>query len=320
MNIEQLARIDLNLLVCFNVLLEEKNVTRAASRLCLTQSAVSKSLAKLRVQFDDPLFYRSAHGLTPTPRARFLKPKLESLIHHLESITQPEFFEPSTSNYQFHIALVESVYPLILPHVLPHLFQQAPSIKISTHAWSKSTFKLIQSGDIDFGLTGKDIDIRHATLTMLPPKDIDMLEIYQDKQVCLVRKDHPVLNKPWDLDAYLSERHVQVRCDGDDRWLLDYKLSDIGLERDIALCVPDFNSAASLCTYTDFIFTAPSHFAHYISENLDLVVLNLPTQLPPMAYTLFWQKDRGREPALKWFKNFITSHTLHLKSQFCEPS
>ena len=105
MNIEQLGRIDLNLLVCLNVLLEERNVTRAASRLCLTQSAVSKSLAKLRTQFDDPLFYRSAHGLNPTPRALFLKPKLEALIYHLESITQPDSFDPKTSDRRFHISL-----------------------------------------------------------------------------------------------------------------------------------------------------------------------------------------------------------------------
>ena len=133
MNIEQLGRIDLNLLVCLNVLIEERNVTRAASRLCLTQSAVSKSLAKLRTQFDDPLFYRSAHGLNPTPRALFLKPKLEALIYHLESITQPDSFDPKTSDRRFHISLVESVYPLILPHFLPKLFQESPGIKLTTH-------------------------------------------------------------------------------------------------------------------------------------------------------------------------------------------
>ncbi|MBD1559631.1 LysR family transcriptional regulator [Vibrio sp. S9_S30] len=315
MNTEQLGRIDLNLLVCLNVLLDERSVTRAASRLCLTQSAVSKSLAKLRTQFDDPLFYRGAHGLTPTPRALFLKPKLDALIYHLESITQPDCFEPKSSNRRFHIALVESVYPLILPHFLPTLFQESPGITLTTHPWSKDTFKHLQSGDVDFGITGKDIDINDATLTMLPPSDIEMQEIFRDEQVCLVRQDHPVLNRHWDLEAYLAERHVQVRCDGNDRWLLDYKLADKGLERDIALYVPDFNSAASLCTYTDFVFTAPRHFARYISGFLDLVLLPLPTALPPMAYTLFWHKDRKQDAALSWFRDIITSHTHHLNSE-----
>ena len=80
MNIEKLSRLDLNLLGCLQVLMEELSVTRTAHRLCLSQSAVSKSLAKLREQFNDPLFTRSAHGLRPTPKAVFLKPRLETLI------------------------------------------------------------------------------------------------------------------------------------------------------------------------------------------------------------------------------------------------
>ena len=134
MNIEKLARLDLNLLVCLRVLIEELNVTRAAHRLCLSQSAVSKNLAKLRTQFDDPLFVRHAHGLKPTPKALFLKPKLEVLIHQLEQLTQPEQFSPSSSDYRYQIAAVESVYPLILPHFLPEIFKRAPRVTISTHA------------------------------------------------------------------------------------------------------------------------------------------------------------------------------------------
>ena len=110
----------------------------------------------------------------------------------------------------------------------------------------------MQLGELDIGITGKDIDINDAKLTMLPPDDICEQEIYRDTQMCVVRRDHPALKQTWDLSAYLALRHVQVRCDGNDRWLLDYRLADMGFERDIAITVPDFNSAASLCTYTDF--------------------------------------------------------------------
>lgn len=94
MQIEKLARIDLNLLVCLKVLIEELSVTRAAARLCLSQSAVSKSLAKLREQFDDPLFVRTSYGLNATPKALFLKPKLDVLVNQLELLTQPAHFSP----------------------------------------------------------------------------------------------------------------------------------------------------------------------------------------------------------------------------------
>lgn len=313
MDLGKLARIDLNLLVCLNVLIEELSVTRSAHRLCLSQSAVSKSLAKLREQFDDPLFIRHAHGLRPTPKSLFLKPKLDILINQLELITQPESFEPATSEYRFHIAAVESVYPLILPHFLPAIFKQAPNINISTHSWAEDTFSKLQIGELDFGITGKDIDINDAKLTMLPPSNICEQEIYRDEQKCIVRRGHPILQQPWNMASYLSLRHVQVRCDGNDRWLLDYRLADIGKERDIAITVPDFNSAASLCTYTDFIFTAPSHFNDWIAKQMDLVVLPLPMEFPPMAYTLFWHRDRENDPALNWLRNIIKDKTLHLR-------
>lgn len=314
MNIEKLARIDLNLLVCLRVLIEELNVTRTAHRLCLSQSAVSKNLAKLRNQFDDALFIRHAHGLKPTPKALFLKPKLEIIINQLEQLTQPEVFLPSCSDYRYQIAAVESVYPLILPHFLPEIFKQAPQVTISTHAWADDTFRRIQRGEIDLGITGKDIDINDAKLTMLPPSDICEHEIYRDRQMCLVRNNHPALKQPWTLNNYLAQRHVQVRCDGNERWLLDYRLADIGKERDIGITVPDFNSAASLCSYTDFIFTAPSHFVELASKQLNLTMLPLPMEFPPMAYTLFWHRDRENDPALSWIRQIINDKTIDLRS------
>ncbi|MGC9421338.1 MULTISPECIES: LysR family transcriptional regulator [Vibrio] len=312
-NIEKLARIDLNLLVCLKVLSEELSVTRTAQRLCLSQSAVSKSLAKLREQFSDPLFIRSSHGLRATPKLLFLKPKLDILVNQLALIIQPEQFSPQSSEYRFHIAAVESVYPLILPHFLPAIFSQGPNLSISTHAWNEHTFKKIQLGEIDLGITGKDIDIHDAKLTMQPPSDICDQEVYRDTQMCVVRKNHPVLCHEWNLENYLALRHVQVRCDGNDRWLLDYRLADLGHERDIAITVPDFNSAASLCTYTDFVFTAPSHFTHLVAHQMELVVLPLPLQFPPMAYTLFWHRDRENDPALTWLRQIIQRKTLHLR-------
>ncbi|WP_428773971.1 LysR family transcriptional regulator [Vibrio sp.] len=313
MNIEQLARLDLNLLVCLNVLLEELNVTRTAQRLCLSQSSVSKSLAKLRLLFDDPLFIRSSHGLRATPKAMQLKPKLAALVHQLQQLTEPDQFNPASSEYRFHIAAVESVYPLIMPYFLPAIFQQGPKLTIATHSWDEQTFKRLQLGEIDLGITGRDIDIQDAKLTMFPPEDINQQEIYRDSQMCLVRRHHPVLNQPWDLQRYLQQRHVQVRCDGSDRWLLDYRLADLGHQRDIAITVPDFNSAASLCSYTDFVFTAPSHFIQFIARQLDLVPLPLPLEFPQMAYTLFWHRDRANDPALGWLRQIIEQKTSHLR-------
>lgn len=311
---EKLTKIDLNLLICLHVLLEECNVTYTANRLHLSQSAVSKNLAKLREQFNDPLFTRTAYGLKPTPRAEKLKLKLQPLLQDLEAFTRPENFIPETSDRRFKMALVESTYPLILPHFLTELFTKAPQVTLDTHAWDRHTFEHLQNGKLDLGITGKDINFNDAQLTMMPPKDICFQEIYRDMQMCVVRKNHPVLKKPWTLDTYLKERHIQVRCDGNERWLLDYKLAEVGLERDIAVLVPDFNSAASLCTHSDLVFTAPSHYIHLMAKQLDMAVLSLPTELPPMAYTLFWHQHQQDDPANSWLRNIIISHCKDLSN------
>ncbi|SDH54418.1 DNA-binding transcriptional regulator, LysR family [Vibrio xiamenensis] len=313
MPIEKLSRIDLNLLVCLKVLIEELNVTRAAQRLYLSQSAVSKSLAKLRTQFDDPLFTRHSYGLKPTPRALYLKPKLDVLIHHLEHISEPEVFDPQTSDYRFEIASVESVYPLIMPHFLEDIFRLAPNVTLSTHVWSDQTFKQIQSGQLDFGLTGKDIESSESQHTMITPDDICEMEIYRDTHMCMMRAGHHALTQEWNLETFLKLRHVQVRCDGSERWLLDYRLADMGRKRNIAITVPDFNSAASLCNHTDFIFTAPRHFVQLTAKQLGMEIRPLPLECPPMAYTLFWHRDRAKDPALHWLKNMIEDKTKPLR-------
>ncbi|MZI92463.1 LysR family transcriptional regulator [Vibrio sp. CAIM 722] len=313
MKVEKLARIDLNLLVCLKVLTEELSVTRAANRLYLSQSAVSKSLAKLREQFDDPLFIRTSHGLKATPTTIYLKPKLDALTHQIELITQPIEFDPSTSEYHFQLAAVESVYPLLLPHFLPALFQHGPNLNISTHAWNNDTLQKLQLGELDLGIIGRDVDINDSRITLPIPENICSEEIYRDTQKCVVRRGHPILDREWNLESYLSVRHVQVRYDGNDRWLLDFRLADLGQERDIGITVPDHNSAAILCTYTDFIFTAPSHFTRAIAKQLDLVELPLPMDFPPMAYALFWSQERENDQALIWLRKLIKGNTAHLQ-------
>ncbi|WP_407331831.1 LysR family transcriptional regulator [Enterovibrio sp. 27052020O] len=312
MNLNHLLRYDLNLLICLHILLDECNVTRAAQRLHLSQSAVSKNLAKLREQFDDPLFNRTSRGLHPTAKALSLKPALKALLNHIEGLTISDAFNPATSDRRFHFALVESAYPLLLPRFLGEILDAAPSITLDTEAWGSGTFNAMARGEVDFGITGKDLNPADAMLTLMPPKGIVYEELYQDHQKVIVRQGHPLLSKHWNMESYLKQRHIQVRCDGSDRWLLDYKLAERGLERDIAMYVPDFNSAASLCTHTDLVFTAPSHFANAVAKQLDLVVTSLPEPLPPMAYTLFWHQSQESDPGHRWLRQLIISRCRYM--------
>ncbi|NQY65470.1 MAG: LysR family transcriptional regulator [Alteromonadaceae bacterium] len=305
MSLEKLARLDLNLLVFLHVLLKENSVTKASKKLNLSQSAVSKSLGRLRELFDDKLFVRSSHGLIATPRAMAIKSELEYLLRDIEVLLSPKEFIPQKSERKFLMALVDSVYPLLLPYFINNVISQAPNVTLEASPLDKHTFNQLQNREIDFVITGKDLSKEDAALTLTPPKGVIYQELFQDKQCCIVNAKHPVLRQKWNLETYLKQRHVQVKCSGNEHWLLDFKLADIGLERDIAMYVPDFNCAASVCEHTNLIFTVPSRFGKHISSLFGLKILPLPFNLPHLSYNLFWQEHMENDLGHKWLRELI---------------
>ena len=139
MLLEQLGRIDLNLLIILQVLLEERNGSRAARRLHLSQSAVSKALGRLRETFDDPLFVRSAYGLEPTARALTLQQQLQPILLSLDNLIQPPDFDPANTEREFVIASMDSAFTLFAPLYLSELKRQAPRIRLRYEEWTENS-------------------------------------------------------------------------------------------------------------------------------------------------------------------------------------
>lgn len=310
MNVDSLARLDLNLLVTLQVLLEEESVTRAATRLHLSQSALSKSLTRLRKTLGDPLFSRTAHGLKPTAHALQLKLQLPQLLQGLYQLSLPPSFEPSTSQRKFTFAMLESANETLVPHFIRPIFTQAPQLNLSIFGWSEKSLQDLQMGYIDFGFAARELHpTADARLSNLPA-GINHQEIYQDKQVCLIRANHPMLKKletqPWDVDAYMSLSHVQVRCEGNDWWLLDYHLAESNLHRRICATFPDFYGAASVCAHSDMLMTLPSSFVPHAKKLYDLVELPLPLDLAGITYVLLWHERNDNEPGHQWVRQTIT--------------
>ena len=131
---------DLNLLIVLQVLIEEKSVTKAAEQLFVTQSAVSKSLAKLRVIFSDPIFIKNGKELVPTPKALELAQQLQPIIQGIEKMVLPSKFEPSTCERRFKIEMMEVAYAITLPEFMPTLLDVAPNVKLETNTWNDSYY------------------------------------------------------------------------------------------------------------------------------------------------------------------------------------
>ncbi len=309
MNLDNLARIDLNLLVILQILLEEESVTRAASRLHLSQSALSKSLNRLRETLGDPLFSRTAHGLKPTAHALQLKAQLPTILQGLYQLSLPPEFIPATSHRQFSFAMLESSYETLLPYYIGPLLSHAPNLKLDTYGWTEKSLQALQQGQIDFGITARELHPTSSLRLTELPEGIVHKRLFTDKQVCLVRQGHPILDcvnaGDWNLECYLQLSHVQVRCEGNDWWALDYHLAESGQRRQISTTVPDFYGAASVCAHSDLIFTLPASFVPHAQKLYPLVELPLPITFSPLAYVLLWHERNNEEPGHKWIRDTI---------------
>ncbi|NQZ25425.1 MAG: LysR family transcriptional regulator [Colwellia sp.] len=309
MKIESLTRIDLNLLVILQVLLEEQSVTRAAHRLNVSQSALSKSLARLRSSLNDPLFSRTAYGLKPTAHALQIKQQLPNLLQHIYQLTQAPSFEPKTSNRRFSISMLESAYAALLPSYIGPVLQQAPNICLDTLSWSKNSIQELQQGSIDFGITALELsDDGTLNLDKLAD-DIDYSLLLNDQHVCLVNDRHPVLadveKNVWSMESYLAHNHLQVRCEGKEWWELDYFLASQNKQRNIICTLPDFYGAASVCAHSDLIFTLPSSFVSHAQKLYPLKEISLPIDFSRIAYVLLWHQRNNEEPGHKWLRDMI---------------
>lgn len=199
MDTRQLSRIDLNLLVALQVLIEECNVSKAAERLFITQSAMSKTLGRLRELFDDPLFTRSSHGMVPTPRALEIQKKLTVLLHGVQDLVADQEFDPWTYRGEFKVAIPEYIGMAILPSLLEELQQEAPHIRIVAISRIEHQLEALGSGDLDFA-----IHVKHARYG----SDFTIDPIASMPPVLLVRQAHPLRVSRRELKTLDDLRYV----------------------------------------------------------------------------------------------------------------
>lgn len=300
-------RFDLNLLQVLEVLLEEENVTAASKRLNLTQSAVSKHLARLRVMFDDTLFDRTSNGLKATPRALELAPRIRALSRDLDSLVHTPEFNPMESQRRFKIDALETTHSLVFPNFMPRLLLEAPAISIETRIWDQDSMSRLVRCETDLGLAYREWDKRSKLhMSQLPPS-IHCAQLLHDETVCLMRTKHPVRDQKWNLNSLLHPRHIQVTFEGMNRWLLDEILAGKGRRRDVAIAMPDFYSAMTLCEQTDLLLCAPKRHANRLLPHFDLIMREIPLEIKPGAYALLWHDHFEEDQGHRWLRALICS-------------
>jgi len=298
--------IDLNLLVAFDALMSERNVTRAATRVGVSQPAMSAALSRLRNLLGDPLFQRSSAGLVPTARARDLAQPVAAALHQiaLAMLSQPAF-EPGTASVTFKLGLQDYPTLVLLPALVDALEHATPGISLNIFAYNDrdTAVDLLDAGTIDvaIGVAPGLMDARILTRPLM-----------RDAFVTVVSADHPAASGPMDLRTYLDLRHVLVSPEGQLHGLVDQTLAQQGKQRKLALTVPQLFAVPAVIARTKMAATILERAAIQAQASHRLVMVPPPLALPDITFHLIWHRRSDSNPAQQWFREFIAEQSAAL--------
>lgn len=302
-------RIDLNLLVYLDVLLRERNVTKAANQLGISQPAMSNGLRRLRQLFDDPLLVRTSEGMTPTERASQLAPLVRDVLVDIEKAVQPKSaFDPATSDRVFRIMASDYTESTLIPPLLAELRLQAPGVCLDILTPSDVSFLDVEQGRVDMVINRFD--------TM--PQSFHQTTVWTDNYACLMSVDNPIRHN-FTLEAFLEAQHVWVSKTGmgigvginpkDEQRLgwVDQVLHKQGKKRQIAVFTRHYQAAMLLAEQKHLVVTVPTKAAALQWHNPRVVALEPPFEIPAFELKMAWSPLLQHNPAHQWMRRFINS-------------
>ena len=295
MRITHLRQADLNLLVVFTALAEERNVTRAASRLLLSQPAVSRALQRLREMFHDDLLIRTSSGYEPTPKGERLLRELATTLPRLDRLLSGEDFDPQQEETTFRVAVTDHASHVLCPLICRMVLPQASKVSIEFVSFGDQTFDAIEKGRLDLMLNADD--------GYLPPRFASEM-IFDDSFSCVAAKESKY-PRALTLKQYLAAEHVGVGIWGQLQTLPDKRLAGIGEKRRCSIWVPYFTAAVRCVPNTPFIATVPSRLAGFESNNPALRILKPPEVLGRFNYLMAWHPRMNTDAAHLWLRRAI---------------
>lgn len=300
MNIQS---IDLNLLLVFEALMDERHVTRAAGRVGLSQPAMSNALARLRKTFDDPLLVRTPEGMVPTPLAQTLilpvRQALGALRGALESGSD---FNPAAARRTFHLLANDYVEISLLASVADKLSTAGKDLTIRVYR----PRTLFQPPPASSMVDQYDLAIGFYPDILAFEASFRAEVLWEEKNVCIARAGHPSIRGKITIDQFAAARHVSVFYKSQGTGVIDTILEKQGLERKQALLVPHFASVPFLVAASDLIAVVPEGLARSFAR-LRLQLLPCPVGIPPFRMTMAWHERYDNDPAHAWLRGMIRS-------------
>ncbi len=295
----RLHQIDLNLLVAFEAIYREQNLTRAAQKLHVTQPALSHTLGRLRELFGDPLFSRSGRVMVPPAMSRDLIGPVRQALTTLEHGLFPsQAFDPAHSDRRFHVAVREAFEIMWLPPLITSVRQQAPHVQLVSA-------RMTQPAQLETELSAGTIDLA-LDLPLPVSSAIHHRELGQEGELCVMaRRGHPALKQKLTLPRYLAASHILVSSRRRGPGMEDLALRSLGHRRTIAVRCQSYLAAAHVASESDLLLTLPKRLGRALSQNARTTIAKLPIDTPAIGVRMYWHHATDNDPANAWLRGLI---------------
>jgi DNA-binding transcriptional LysR family regulator len=295
MRLTHLRQVDLNLLVVFTALAEERSVTRAAKRLLLSQPALSRALQRLRETFHDDLLVRSPDGYQPTPRGQRLLDELSTLLPRIDRMLSGAVFDPATEPAAFRIAATDSGTQIFCPPIARLVLPYAKSVSVQFVVLDAESYQALERGRFDLMIT---VDDGQA------PERLHREELLRDEFVCVVAKENRAAGE-LSLKQYLDASHIRVAAWGPRLTIPEQRLAALGHQRVVALEVPYFSAALQSVAGTGFVATVPKRLALLHRHNPAVKILKAPAALKSFRQLMIWHPRLDADAAHSWLRAVV---------------
>lgn len=296
MNAEKL---DLNLLLVFEAVLKDRNVTAAGARLGMSQPTMSHALKRLRAMCGDPLFVRTTHGMQPTPYALQLAAPIEQSLETIRtSLDRGLRFDAATSTRTFNLLMTDIGESMFLPRLMARLRDAAPGVNVVATQILRDQYRdALQSGTIDLAL-GQMPSLQSGFYQQ---------RLFEDPYVCMVRSDHPRMGTRMSLKQYLAESHLRVALPGSVESVVEQLLAKQGLQRRVALRIPHYLAAPAIIAATDMVVTVPRLLSQVLGRGYELKTLPPPFALPRIVVRQFWHERNHYDAGNRWLRGTLAA-------------
>jgi len=308
MNRVNFRTLDLNLLRVFDEVMAERNLTRAAHNLALSQPAVSNALRRLRELVGDDLVRRSGYGVEPTALALQLWPAVREALQRLRESLAPGPFDPAQAQDAFVLAMADATASKIVPGLLATLDREAPGVTLRVlPLTTRDPRPLLEDGGVNLAIGHFPGVLAELGATHLQERVPHFLSkrLYDGRYVVVMRRGHPLARGPLTLDDYCAARHLLVSFSGRPFGFVDEALTALSRRRRIVLTVNQFFTAGQVVATSDLLTVLPHHFLSSTGRMAELVAQPLPLDVPAVHVDMLWHRQTESSSAHRWLRDAV---------------